>query len=118
MFFKESLAGIVFPKQGDIWDSGDPSLFMQKADSLKQTLETPIDRGRTFSQGQSFFDVPFNPAVGNIDHPVIPEPFTDGFQVGAKRFREIERENSQIKKLVADLSLANAVLKEVAQSKL
>ena len=36
----------------------------------------------------------------------------------AKRFREIERENSQLKKLVADLSLANAVLKEVAQSKL
>ena len=36
----------------------------------------------------------------------------------AKRFREIERENSQLKKLVADLSVANAVLKEVAQSKL
>jgi transposase-like protein len=32
----------------------------------------------------------------------------------AKRFKEMERENSRLKKLVADLSLDNAILKEAA----
>ena len=33
----------------------------------------------------------------------------------AKRLRELERENARLKKLVADISLDNATLKEVAQ---
>ena len=33
----------------------------------------------------------------------------------AKRFKELERENQQLKKLVADLSLDNQMLKEVAR---
>jgi putative transposase len=33
----------------------------------------------------------------------------------AKRFKELERENSRLKKLVADLSLDNAILKEVSR---
>ena len=33
----------------------------------------------------------------------------------AKRFKELERENGRLKKLVADLSLDNAILKEVAR---
>jgi putative transposase len=33
----------------------------------------------------------------------------------AKRLKELERENTRLKKLVADLSLDNAILKEVAQ---
>jgi transposase-like protein len=33
----------------------------------------------------------------------------------AKRLKELERENSRLKKLVADLSLDNAILKEVAK---
>lgn len=32
----------------------------------------------------------------------------------AKQFKELERENARLKKLVADLSLDNAVLKEAA----
>jgi transposase-like protein len=32
----------------------------------------------------------------------------------ARRFKEIERENARLKKLVADLSLDNAILKEAA----
>jgi putative transposase len=32
----------------------------------------------------------------------------------AKRLKELERENSRLKKLVADLSLDNAILKEAA----
>ena len=32
----------------------------------------------------------------------------------AKRFKEIEQENARLKKLVADLSLDNAILKEAA----
>jgi putative transposase len=32
----------------------------------------------------------------------------------ARRFKELERENGRLKKLVADLSLDNAILKEVA----
>ena len=31
----------------------------------------------------------------------------------ARRFRELEKENSQLKKLVADLSLDNAILRDV-----
>jgi putative transposase len=31
----------------------------------------------------------------------------------AKRLKELEQENTRLKKLVADLSLANAILKEV-----
>ncbi len=31
----------------------------------------------------------------------------------AKRFKEIEKENTRLRKLVADLSLDNAILKEV-----
>ncbi len=31
----------------------------------------------------------------------------------AKKFKELERENTQLKKLVADLSLDNAMLKEI-----
>jgi len=33
----------------------------------------------------------------------------------AKRLKELERENGRLKKLVADLSLDNAILKEVAR---
>lgn len=32
----------------------------------------------------------------------------------ARRFKEVERENARLKKLVADLSLDNAILKEAA----
>ncbi len=32
----------------------------------------------------------------------------------AKRFRELERENGRLKKLVADQALDNAILKEIA----
>ena len=35
----------------------------------------------------------------------------------AKKLREIEKENSRLKKLVADLSLDNAILKEVLGKK-
>ena len=33
----------------------------------------------------------------------------------AKRYKELEKENSQLKKLVADLSLDNSMLKEVSR---
>lgn len=33
----------------------------------------------------------------------------------AKRLKEVEKENARLKKLVADLSLDNAVLKEVSR---
>ena len=33
----------------------------------------------------------------------------------AKKYKELERENARLKKLVADLSLDNAILKEVAE---
>jgi len=33
----------------------------------------------------------------------------------AKRLRELEKENTRLKKLVADLSLDNAILKEVSR---
>jgi len=33
----------------------------------------------------------------------------------AKRLKELEQENSRLKRLVADLSLDNAMLKEVAE---
>ena len=33
----------------------------------------------------------------------------------AKRLKELEQENSRLKKLVADLSLDKAILKEVAE---
>ena len=33
----------------------------------------------------------------------------------AKRLKELEKENTQLKKLVADLSLDNAILKEAAR---
>ncbi len=35
----------------------------------------------------------------------------------AKRLKELEQENGRLKKLVADLSLDNAILKEVASGK-
>ena len=35
----------------------------------------------------------------------------------AKRYKEIEQENGRLKKLVADLSLDNAILKEFSQGK-
>lgn len=39
-----------------------------------------------------------------------------GMQVEqARRLKELERENSRLKKLVADLSLDNSILKEVAR---
>ena len=36
----------------------------------------------------------------------------------AKRLKELEKENSRLKKLVADISLDNAILKDVAQGNL
>ena len=33
----------------------------------------------------------------------------------AKRLKELEKENTRLKKLVADLSLDNAILKEVSR---
>jgi putative transposase len=39
-----------------------------------------------------------------------------GMQAGhLKRLKELEQENTQLKKLVADLSLDNAILKEVSK---
>ena len=39
-----------------------------------------------------------------------------GMQVEqARRLKELERENAQLKKLVADLSLNNSILKEAAR---
>lgn len=35
----------------------------------------------------------------------------------AKRFKELEKENTRLKKLVADLSLDKAILKEVVEGK-
>ena len=35
----------------------------------------------------------------------------------AKRLKELEKENTRLKKLVADLSLDNAILKDVAEGK-
>jgi len=35
----------------------------------------------------------------------------------AKRLKTLEQENTRLKKLVADLSLDNAILKEVAEGK-
>jgi len=35
----------------------------------------------------------------------------------AKRFKELEQENARLKKLVADLSLDKAILKEVVEGK-
>ena len=35
-----------------------------------------------------------------------------------KRLKELEKENSRLKKLVADISLDNAILKDVAQGNL
>jgi transposase-like protein len=40
----------------------------------------------------------------------------DGLQVDqAKRFKQMEQENSRLRKLVADLSMDNAILKEAAR---
>jgi putative transposase len=36
----------------------------------------------------------------------------------AKRLKELEQENSRLKKLVADLSLDNAILKEASRGNL
>ena len=36
----------------------------------------------------------------------------------AKRFKELEKENFRLKRLVADLSLDNAILKDVASGNL
>ena len=33
----------------------------------------------------------------------------------ARKYRELEQENARLKKLVADLSLDNAILKDVAE---
>jgi transposase-like protein len=42
-----------------------------------------------------------------------------GMTIGqAYRLRELEQENSRLKKLVADLSLDNAILKEASQGNL
>jgi Transposase. len=35
----------------------------------------------------------------------------------AKRFKDLEKENNRLKKLVADLSLDNAILREVSSGK-
>jgi hypothetical protein len=35
----------------------------------------------------------------------------------AKRLKELEKENTRLKRLVADLSLDNAILKDVASGK-
>ena len=35
----------------------------------------------------------------------------------AKKYKDLERENAQLKKLVADLSLDNQILKEVSKGK-
>ena len=36
----------------------------------------------------------------------------------AKRLKELEKENARLKKLVADISLDNAILKDVAEGNL
>ena len=36
----------------------------------------------------------------------------------AKKYRELEKENARLKKLVADLSLDNSILKDIAEGNL
>ena len=47
--------------------------------------------------------------------PIIAEAKNGGLRVDqAHRVKELEQENSRLKRLVADLSLDNAILKEAA----
>ncbi len=68
-------------------------------------------------------------AVGNIravcqEHNITEQTFYrwrrkfGGMEVSeAKKLRELERENSELKKMVADLSLDNRMLKEINSNK-
>ncbi len=68
-------------------------------------------------------------AVGNIravcqEHNITEQTFYrwrrkfGGMEVSeAKKLRELERENSELKKMVADLSLDNRMLKEINSKK-
>jgi len=68
-------------------------------------------------------------AIGNIravcqEHNITEQTFYrwrrkfGGMEVSeAKKLRELERENSELKKMVADLSLDNRMLKEINSKK-
>lgn len=45
----------------------------------------------------------------------VAEKYDGITTVDAKKYREPEKENARLKKLVADLSLDNAILKEIAE---
>ena len=68
-----------------------------------------------FSQGELVEQVCRKLGISDVTYYRWRKEYSGMKVEQAKRLRELERENSLLKKLVADLSLDNSILKEVTK---
>jgi putative transposase len=68
-----------------------------------------------FSNGESVEQVCRKLEISNVTYYRWRKEYSGMKVEQAKRLKKLEQENSQLKKLVADLSLDNSILKEAAR---
>jgi transposase-like protein len=68
-----------------------------------------------FSNGESVEQVCRKLGISNVTYYRWRKEYSGMKVEQAKRLKKLEQENSQLKKLVADLSLDNSILKEAAR---
>ncbi len=88
-----------------------------KIHTTEQIIQKLREVERFQSEGQSISEACKQIAVSEHTFYKWRKPYGTMQETEAKRLKELERENGQLKKLVADLSLDNLMLKEVAAGK-
>ncbi len=88
-----------------------------KIHTTEQIIQKLREVERLQSEGQSIAEACKQIAVSEHTFYKWRKRYGTMQESEAKRLKELERENAQLKKLVADLSLDNLMLKEVAQGK-
>ncbi len=88
-----------------------------KIHTTEQIISKLREVERLQSEGQSIAEACKQVAVSEHTFYKWRKRYGTMQESEAKRLKELERENAQLKKLVADLSLDNLMLKEVAQGK-
>ena len=87
--------------------------------SKKHTAEEIIGKLRqaevALAQGSTVADVGWRLGVAEQTYYRWRKEYGGLGRDQARRLKDLERENSRLKKLVADLSLDNAILREAAQ---
>ena len=89
--------------------------MVRKAFNLEQIINKLLEAEILFSQGAAVDEARRKPGVTKQTYYCWRREYGGMRVEQAKRLKELEKENARLKKLVADISLDNAILKEAAR---